>query len=251
VQAGASAAQTVADAIAESPLSVICISDYHATNSILEVEEVRRALTGKAVVQLTSGTPREARETEAWMQGQGAAYLDGAILAFPRSIGTPEAAIIVSGAPSPFEEHKDTLDSLGSFFFLGEDVGLASVQEVAGFSFFMSALAGFVHGALIFESEGLSVEGYLGLVEPGLPVLVAELKEIADRIKNGTFDDTDAELNSWAGGTNHLVQVSRDNGIAGDVPEFLSGILHRAISDGHGKRHIAALIESFRQRPIN
>jgi len=244
---GALVAPTVAKAIAASPLSVICISDYHATNTILGPEDVRRALSGKVVVQLSSGTPQEARDSEAWLRDCEAAYLDGAILAFPRNIGTPEAAILVSGPTSVFEKHKDTLESLGNIIFLGEKIGLASTQDTAGLSFFISALAGFIHGALIFESEGLSVEDYFALAESVMPVLGGVMRDIADRIKDGKFDDTDAEIISWAGGADHLVQVSRDNRITGEVPEFLSGILHQAISDGHGKHDIAALIESFRK----
>jgi len=248
VKQGAVAAPTVAKAIAASPISVFCISDYNATNTILEPEDVRRALDGSVVVQLSSGTPQEARDSEALMLDCGAAYLDGAILAFPRSIGTPEAAILVSGPTSAFEKHKDTLASLGNTVFLGENIGLASTNDTAVLSFFMSALAGFIHGALIFESEGLSVEDYLALTESVMPVVGAEFRQITDRIKNGKYDDTDAELNAWAGGADHLVQVSRENRIAGGVPEFLSGIFHKAISAGHGKHDIAALIEGFRKR---
>ena len=182
------------------------------------------------------------------MQDCGVAYLDGAILAFPRNIGTPEAAILDSGPADVFEVHKDTLAGLGTIVFVGEKIGLASTHDTAGLSFFMAALTGFMHGALIFESEGLSVEDYLALAESVMPVLGAELRQITDRIKNGKYDDTDAELSAWAASADHLVQASRENRITKDVPEFLSGILHQAIVAGHGKHDIAALIETLRTR---
>ena len=247
VKQGALAAPTVTEAIAASSLSVMCISDYHATDTLLEPEEVRPALAGRTIIQLSSGTPQEARDSEIWMTERGAAYLDGAILAFPRNIGTPEATILVSGSRGVFEEHQDTLGSLGTIVFVGEKVGLASTNDTAVLSFFMSALTGFLHGALIFESEGLSVKDFLVLAESVMPVVGAELRRITDRVKAGNYDETDAEINAWAGGVDHLVQVSLENQISGEVPGFLSKIMQEAISAGHGKHDIAGLMEIFRK----
>ena len=103
-----------------------------------------------------------------------------------------------------------------------------------------------MHGAVIFESEGLSVEEYLALVESAMPILTAELQQISERIKSGKYDDTDAEIKSWAAGADHLVQVSQENQITGVVPEFLSRILNGAISSGYSKHDIAAVIETLR-----
>ena len=53
VELGAQAVSTVAEAIAASPVSVICISNYDATKELLGTEDVRRVLNGKMVVQLS------------------------------------------------------------------------------------------------------------------------------------------------------------------------------------------------------
>jgi len=246
VELGAQAVSTVAEAIAASPVSVICISNYDATKELLGTEDVRRVLKGKVVVQLSTGTPQEARDSEVWLQESGAQYLDGAILAFPRNIGTPDAMILISGPAGPFEKHKSLLDSLGTIVFVGESIGLASTQDTAGLTFAIMALLGFMHGAVIFESEGLSVEEYMALAESAMPILTAELKQITERIKSGKYDDTDAELQSWAASADHLVQVSQENRITGVVPEFLSRILNGAIAAGHSKHDIAAVIETLR-----
>jgi 3-hydroxyisobutyrate dehydrogenase-like beta-hydroxyacid dehydrogenase len=248
VKQGARAVPTVTEAIAESPISVICISDYHATNDILGTEDARRVLKGKSVVQLSSGTPQEARESEARIQGCDAEYLDGAILAFPRNIGTPNAMILISGSASCFEKHKSLLENLGNIIFVGESIGLASTQDTAGLTFFIMALLGFMHGTVIFESEDLSVEEYLEFAESAIPVLIGELRQITDRIKSRKYDDTDAELKSWTAGAGHLVQLAQENQITSEVPEFLSRIFNQAIASGHSKHDIAALIEIFRKR---
>jgi len=249
VEQGAQVVPTVAEAIGASPISVICISDYPATNNILKTEDVLSKLKGKVVVQLSTGTPQEARESEAWIRDRGAEYFDGAILAYPRDIATPKAMILIAGPTQAYEKHKTLLESLGTIIYLGEKIGLPATQDIAGLTFYVMTLVGFMQGTVIFESEGLSVEEYLALVESLLPILGEGLCQIVDRIKSGKYDDTDAELITWKAATDHFVQVSKDNRITSEVPEFLSRIFKQAIEAGHSKHDIAALIEIFRTHP--
>lgn len=78
---GASGTTDIADAIAASPLLIVCVLDYDAARHILE--PMREKLSGKVVVNLTTGTPEEARTMGTWMRTQGAEYLDGGIMAVP------------------------------------------------------------------------------------------------------------------------------------------------------------------------
>lgn len=97
VQDGAVLARSAAAAVSASAIVIVCVSDYTATRAIFEKKEVAAALDGRVLVQLGSGTPKEARDTQSWVRAQGAAYLDGAILAWPRQIGAPETVILASG----------------------------------------------------------------------------------------------------------------------------------------------------------
>jgi hypothetical protein len=92
----------------------------------------------------------------------------------------------------------------------------------------------------------LTVEEYMALAESLMPVIATELRQVTERIKSGKYDNTDAEIKSWAAGADHLVQVSRENQITGVVPEFLSRVLNGAISAGHAEHDIAAVIETLR-----
>jgi len=46
----------------------------------LRQPDIETALRGKIVVQLSGGTPKEAREMDSWARRWGISYLDGAIL---------------------------------------------------------------------------------------------------------------------------------------------------------------------------
>ena len=66
VRDGAVLAQSAASAVGASPIVVVCVLDYKATNEILGTKEVASALAGRVLVQLTTGSPQEARDGEVW-----------------------------------------------------------------------------------------------------------------------------------------------------------------------------------------
>ena len=104
VEAGAHAAASVEDALAASDLVVVCLDDYPVTRALLENPAAGGQLSGKALVQLSTGTPMQARLEHEWMQHHGANYLDGAILNGPPAIGTKHGHILVSGDRSAWEQ---------------------------------------------------------------------------------------------------------------------------------------------------
>ncbi|MBW4577952.1 MAG: NAD(P)-binding domain-containing protein [Tildeniella nuda ZEHNDER 1965/U140] len=57
VQAGAVLAPNAAAAVSASPIIVVCVHDYSATNQILATKEVAAALAGRILIQLTTGSP--------------------------------------------------------------------------------------------------------------------------------------------------------------------------------------------------
>jgi len=58
---------------------IVNVSDYHTTIELLKTPQVATALAGKTIVQLTTGTPQEARQMESWAIQNQTHYLDGAI----------------------------------------------------------------------------------------------------------------------------------------------------------------------------
>jgi len=102
VSDGAVIAESAAMAVDASPVVITCISNYDVTRTILNTDEVAANLPGRVLVQLSTGSPQEARDSEAWARERGLQYLDGAIMAFPNQIGTPGATILVSGGETVF-----------------------------------------------------------------------------------------------------------------------------------------------------
>lgn len=61
---GANVAESVASAVAANDVVVVCVLDYKVSDSLIHTPEVSMKLKGKVVLQLSTGTPQDARGGE-------------------------------------------------------------------------------------------------------------------------------------------------------------------------------------------
>ena len=244
VDMGAAPVATVAAAVEASPVVLVCIDDYPSTRSLFEAADVAEKLSGRVVVQLSTGTPQEAREFEAWFTSQGADYLDGALLCYPEDIGTPSATIVYSGRRSVFDHCEALLTSLGEDIrFVGEKVGSAAALDLAWLSSLYGAYAGAAHGVVLCESEGVDLDLYAAAG------VNDEARWIIETVKKDDFGDPTATLSVWNAALQRIRDHARGAEINSEVPDFVAGILDRAEAAGHGAEHIAAMVKALRVTP--
>jgi len=71
VQDGAVCAPSAASAVGASPIVIVCIDNYEVTKALLSSKEVASSLVDRILVQLGTGSPQEARDSEVWVQELG------------------------------------------------------------------------------------------------------------------------------------------------------------------------------------
>jgi 3-hydroxyisobutyrate dehydrogenase-like beta-hydroxyacid dehydrogenase len=244
VDMGAAPAATVAAAVEASSVVLVNIDDYPSTRGLLEAADVVEKLSGRVVVQLSTGTPQEAREFEGWLTSLGADYLDGALLCYPEDIGTAGATVVYSGRRSVFDQCEALLTSLGEDIrFVGERVGSAAALDLAWLSSLYGAYAGAAHGVVLCESEGVDLGLYANVG------VNDEARWIIETVKEDDFGDPTATLSVWNAALQRVRDHARGAGINSEVPDFVAGILDRAEADGHGAEHIAAMVKALRGTP--
>lgn len=244
---GAVLASSVALAVAASPVVIVCVDNYDVTRAILGADDVAAGLSGRVLVQLSTGNPQEARDGEAWARERGAEYLDGAILAFPDQIATPEAIILVSGAESAFRKSEPLLQRFAeNVSFLGENVAAASALDCAVLSFFLGSILGALHGARICEAEGLRVDEFGSLLADIAPVVGGDIKHLGAIIQAGTYEHPQASLRTWAGAVGRILQHARDAKINVEFPVFASALFRKGIAAGFEEEEVASLIKVLR-----
>ncbi len=246
VSQGAKLADSVGDAVAAGPLVIVCVSDYDAVHELLH--PLGEVLDGRVLVNLTSGTSAQARETADWAARQGSTYLDGAIIAIPPAIGTADAVILYSGPRSAFDLHESALRSLGAgTTYLGGDHGLSSLYDVAVLGLMWGILNGFLQSAALLGAAGVDAAAFAPLAKKGIETVTDWLSDYAQQVDDGTYPALDATIDTHLAAMEHVIQESEFLGVNAELPRFVKALTDRAVADGHGGNSYAAMIEQFRK----
>jgi 3-hydroxyisobutyrate dehydrogenase-like beta-hydroxyacid dehydrogenase len=199
-------------------------------------------------VQLTTISPQEASDTNAWAQEHRAAYLDGAIQVAPDQMAQPDTTILISGAKEAFQRSEQVLNVLGGgVTYLGENPALAGTMDLATLSYVYGAYLGFVHGARISESQGLSVEKY-GAIVANMSASTGEfLKHEGKVIHSGDFAISQSPLKISVDAVERILKTTQDMSINADFPAYAARLFRQADTDGYGDEELAALIKVMRK----
>ncbi|RKN10871.1 NAD(P)-dependent oxidoreductase [Streptomyces radicis] len=235
VERGAIAAASPEKAVAASPLTVVCLVNYDASDAVLRRDAVAAALKGRTVVNLTADTPERARDTAEWASGHGVRYLDGAIMTPTTTIGTPEAVFIHSGPEALYREHRAALDVLGgTHTFLGEEIGRAAAYDVVLLDIFWTSMAGYAHALAVARAEGITARELAPFARGIGSILPAIIEQTAEEVDTGAFTEQGNPITSAVSSMTHVVHTSEAHGIDAGVMRAAEGMARRAIGLGHG-----------------
>ncbi|MEU4520989.1 NAD(P)-binding domain-containing protein [Amycolatopsis sp. NPDC024027] len=236
---GARLAATPAEA-ASADVVLSCLSTYDTQRPVLE------AATPKVLVNLTSGTPEQARGAAKWAASEGIDYVDGVIMAVPQGIGTPAAQILYGGSEPAFAAQRDVLEVLGAPVFLGEDAGLPALYDLALLGMMWSTMAGYLHALALVGTEGVTPEQFAPMASAWQSAVGGFLPGIGEQVASGDYTTDVSALDINAAGLGLLVETSRAQGISTAVPAVLRELFDRAVAAGHGAHAIASVIEEIR-----
>ncbi|WP_308103619.1 NAD(P)-dependent oxidoreductase [Streptomyces sichuanensis] len=241
---GAVRAESVREAVTASEVVVICVTTYDDAHAVLG--PVADALAGRTLVNLTSGSPEQARERAAWAAAHGADYLDGAIMTTPPGIGSSEFMLLCSGSPTAFAAHRDTLAALADPVDLGADPALASLYDTALLGLMWASLSGWLHGAALTGSENVPATRFTDVATRWMTAVSGFMNTYAPQVDAGRYPGDDATLDVHLATIEHLVHASEARGLDTALPELLKDVTARAVAAGHGGDSYAALVELVR-----
>jgi 3-hydroxyisobutyrate dehydrogenase-like beta-hydroxyacid dehydrogenase len=243
--APAAVAPTVGDAVSASPLVVACLLDHASVHEVLD--PVAPQIAGRALVNVTTTTPAQARELAAWAAEHGIDYLDGAIMATPPMIGHAGSALLYSGDATVFDGHRDVLDLWGESTYFGPDAGMASLWDLAMLAGMYVMFAGFMHGAAMVGSEGIAAREFAARATPFLAAMTGAFAGIADVLDTGDYAGEGHQSLEFSD-LRDLLQASRDQGVGTEVIAPVQALIERQIAAGHGKEAFERIYEEIRSQ---
>lgn len=238
---GAYHATQIDEALEASPLLLISVLDYPAVQDIFQSVTHGR-LTGKTVVNLTNGTPEEARQVAAWINAQGAAYIDGGIMVTPELIGQPEAFVLYSGTEDSFHAIESTLAILGKPAYVGNDPALAPLYDLSLLGAMFGMFGGFLHAAALLRSEEVPAAHGTPMIMSLLKAMIELFPEIAHEIDTQEYPTPSSNNAMMATALRKVLDGSREQGVRGDLIEPIWQLFHQGTQSGQAERDISTLV---------
>ncbi|MET7770006.1 NAD(P)-binding domain-containing protein [Nocardia sp. NPDC005366] len=244
IAAGAVGAVSVADAVRASDLIIAVLLDYASVRETLD--PVADQLAGRHLVNLTSTAPEQARQLAAWAAANGIRYVDGGIMAVPSMIGQPGASILYSGDRAVFEANLSLLESIAAAEYLGDDPGLASTYDFALLSTMYLMFAGYLHGAAMVRSVGVSASAFAQRAVAWVTAMAQSLPDYGRTIDAGDYATDVQHLDFQKAALDAVVMASQDAGVALDLIGPVKNLIDRQVADGHGAMAFARTFEELR-----
>lgn len=237
---GAVLAPNVAAAIEASNIVVLCLMNHEAVLETLA--EVEAEWGARILVNLSSGTPSEAREMEQFCNVRSINYLDGAILTPTEAIDTPTAAVLYCGTQSTYDRAKHALSAIGGAqHYLGDDIGRANAYDVALLDLFATCMYGLTHAFALASSEGIQPSQLTPYAKGLSQILPGIIDNFANDIEVGAFPGARYAIKSARSAISHIITATREHNLDVQVLGAIQEVMSKAVANGFGDEGLARL----------
>jgi 3-hydroxyisobutyrate dehydrogenase-like beta-hydroxyacid dehydrogenase len=166
-------------------------------------------------------------------------------LAVPAMIGSRDAQVFYSGSRTAFERHRDVLDTWATSTYDGPDAGAASLIDLAMLSGMYQMFAGFLHGAAMVGSGGMSAARFAARTTPFLAAMTRGLAGLARVVDGGDYTVAGQQSLEFSD-LSHIVRASEEQGVEPAALAAVQALIDRQVTAGHGSDGLARIYESLR-----
>jgi 3-hydroxyisobutyrate dehydrogenase-like beta-hydroxyacid dehydrogenase len=243
-------ADSPADAVGASSVSVLILADYAAAWEVMDRDSVRPLLTGRVIVNLISGEPQLADEFGTWVGEHGARYLDGRIGCYPSDIGTPNSAMIYGGDAEAFAACEPLLQCFApEMRYIGSDIRAANALAAAMYSMYHHAVNESYYEAIAFAARyGVSPADCLPLARQQLRIAAEALDRGTQMCLDDHYEGDQSSLETHLGALGRTHRVLIAAGAPHAITDGMMKHLEEAVAAGLGSQQLAGLFPFLRDR---
>lgn len=245
-------AKHVEEAVAYSPVSIICLYDNMAVTDVLKKVRDTNAFAAKTIINFTTGSPEEVKHLESWMATMDATYLNGAIQVAPEQMGLPDTTILMGGNRKAFEACSEELAVMGgNIKFLGEHASVSPAMDLATLSWVYGSCVGLFYGVALCQKEGISLADYSTIVGDIAPGFLEFYKHEINMIRQGNFTITQSPLSISVGASQRIAETVKAMGLDTTFTDVIADLLRKAKDNGYEQEEVAALIKVITKQRHN
>ena len=247
---GAIACDSAADAVNANTHVVVCLTDYEIWKTIIEAHELNDCFEGTCIIQLTTGTISAVQEHAAFIKSHGGRVADGAVMCYPRDLGTDAGSLLMAGPPDVLDECSPLLRMLApSWTNLGEDIKKPTILSRALMVDVAMSLIGIVNGVTIARAGGISLDDFMQHTKNVGAILPNEKIRLIEAVRSGNTHETQASITAWGEGQKAVRSVAKSLGTNLVLQNAVKIVFEEAEQLGLGEQDLSALTEVFNTTP--
>ncbi|MAB83194.1 MAG: hypothetical protein CMJ24_07130 [Phycisphaerae bacterium] len=249
VSDGAIACDSPADAFKANTHVVVCLTDYAAWDKIIEEHELRDHFADTCIIQLTTGMIDAVREHAVLIEKHGGRLADGAVMCYPRDLGTDSGSLLMAGAPDVLEACDPFLRMLApNWTNLGDDISKPTILSRALMVDIGMALIGVVNGAAIARAGDIPLDVFMQHATNVGSILETEKVRLIEAVRDGNTQETQASITSWGEGQKAVRSIAQSLGTNLVLQDAVKTVFEEGERLGLGDRDLSALVEVFSSR---
>ena len=243
---GANICSTPNEAFKNSQYIVASLSNYEAWNNIIDSNQIDMDLSGKTIIQLTTGSIEEVTDLNDWVKKYNGDLLEGIISCFPSQIGTEESLILLAGSDNSINNCKDIISILSpEYKNLGSNLIAPTVLSRAFLSGALGGLIGMMNGAVLCQKADISLDDFKEIYMDRSSIIEQESKRIIDAIATEDTENTEASVSAWGHGQEALLAISKTLDSNIDFQLALNKLFKKTIEAGLKDHDLSAMHKIF------
>jgi 3-hydroxyisobutyrate dehydrogenase-like beta-hydroxyacid dehydrogenase len=248
---GAAATSDLAAAVAASPVSIWCMSDYQVMAEHMSGETIRRALRGRTVIPSATGGPDDVVLVANVLEQVGATLLDAKIMFFPAQAGDEDAQLLLSGSNDAFNANEALLrDVACDCRYLGPDIAAASLLYTAVWSYDFASRFAYMEAAALVQASGLSLADFERSAASRTAQFPMQNEELSDRFARGDFDGDQATVEIYAEGMAPMLGAFSKVDVKAYMLQAVGNYAGKAERAGFGSRDVSIIFDMLRSRAL-
>lgn len=244
---GISTASSLVEALRGRDLVISVVINYEVSRALFSDPAVVAELQRTTLLELASGTPKQAERAAGWAKENAIPYLVGAMMVTPDLVGQPSSTFLYSGPEQLYERHRATLAAVAqSGIYVGAPAGHASALDNAILVVFWGAIHGALQGAAICRAERFPLADFARGLVGAWPVFQPSLVDVLTRVDEARFEadaNAAATVATCHASMLHILELCRDRALDLSLPEALKSVFSRAMDAGLGEHDAAAAFE--------
>ncbi|MDG2424518.1 MAG: NAD(P)-binding domain-containing protein [Phycisphaerales bacterium] len=246
VSQGAVACDSPLDAVQANTHVIVCLTDYAAWQAIIEANGLADCFDGTCIIQLTTGTIDTVQDHAAFIERHGGRIADGAVMCYPRDLGTETGSLLMAGRADVLEECDPFLRLLApAWTNLGEDIKKPTILSRALMVDVGLSLIGIVNGVAIAQAGDISLDVFMEHTKDVGAIIPAEKIRLIEAIRDGNTEETQATINAWGEGQKAVRAIAQSLGTNLVFQDAVKMVFEEAEKRGLAKKDLAALTEVF------